>query len=142
MILVDLNVLLYAVNSSAPEFEDCSSWLGRTLAAGDDTVGLAWVVILGFLRLSTSPRLFPAPLAVETASRFVDTLFEHPAVRKVYPGEGHWALLKHLVALSGTGGNLTTDAHLAALALEYDAAIATRDTDFSRFPGIRLIRPL
>jgi len=141
MILVDLNVLLYAVNRSASEHRAASSWMEATLAEGRHTIGLAWAVILGFLRLSTSPRLFPAPLTVDTATLFVDTLLGHPAVRRVQPGQGHWPLLRHMISLSGTGGNLTTDAHLAALALENDAIVATRDADFSRFPGIRVLNP-
>ena len=141
MILVDLNILLYAVNSGGPEHGPASDWLRAALREGDEPIGLGWVVVLGFLRLSTSPRLFPRPLGINEALLFVETLLTHRLVRKVLPGEGHWALLRHLLTLSGTGGNLVTDAHLAALALEYDARIATRDADFSRFPGIRTLRP-
>lgn len=141
MILVDLNILLYAVNAGCPEYGPASGWLRTALERGEEPIGLAWVVILGFLRLSTSPRLFPRPLGIEEAARFIETLLAHRLVRKVLPGEGHWALLRHLLALCGTGGNLVNDAHLAAFALEYDARIATRDTDFSRFPGIKTLKP-
>jgi len=141
VILVDLNILLYAVNSDCPEYGQASGWLRTTLGKGGEPIGLAWAVILGFLRLSTSPRLFPRPLGVDEASRFVETLLAHPRVRKVLPGEGHWALLRHLLTLCGTGGNLVNDAHLAAFALEHDARVATRDTDFARFPGIRILKP-
>jgi hypothetical protein len=141
LILVDLNILLYAVNAGCPEYGQASSWLRTALEKGEEPIGLTWAAILGFLRLSTSPRLFPRPLKIEEASRFMETLFAHPRVRKVLPGEGHWALLRHLLSLSGTGGNLVNDAHLAASALEYDAKVATRDADFSRFPGIRTLSP-
>lgn len=141
MILVDLNILLYAVNSGCPEHGPASAWLQAALEKGEEPIGLTWVVILGFLRLSTSPRLFPQPLGIEEASRFIETLIAHRSVRKVLPGEGHWAFLCHLLALCGTGGNLVNDADLAAFALEHDARIATRDADFTRFPGIKTLKP-
>jgi len=77
-------------------------------------------VILGFLRLSTSARLFPRPLGVDEALQFIEALLAHPQARTVLPGEGHWPLLRHLLALCGSGGNLVNDAHLAAFALEHD----------------------
>lgn len=141
MILLDLNILLYAVNAGCPEYRAASGWLRKVLERGEEPIGLAWVVILGFLRLSTSARLFTRPLEIHEASRFIETLLAHPRVRKVLPGEGHWALLRHLLTLCGTGGNLVNNAHLAAFALEHDARIATRDTDFARFSGIRTLRP-
>ncbi|HUX11709.1 MAG TPA: TA system VapC family ribonuclease toxin [Spirochaetia bacterium] len=141
MILVDLNILLYAVNRDSPEYARASGWLRSVLEAGEESVGLAWVVLLGFLRLASSPRLFPRPLTTDEASQFVDALLNQQLVRKVLPTEGHWPLLRHLLAVTGTGGNLVTNAHIAAFALEYNAKIATRDTDFSRFPGITVVRP-
>jgi len=141
VILVDLNILLYAVNSGCPEYGAAFGWLRTTLEKGQDPIGLAWVVILGFLRLSTSARLFPRPLGIDEASRFIEALLAHRQVRSVLPGEGHWPLLRHLLTLCGSGGNLVNDAHLAAFALEHDARIATRDTDFTRFPGIRILKP-
>lgn len=141
MILVDLNILLYAVNAGCPEYAAASDWLRRTLEKGEEPVGLAWIVILGFLRLSTSPRLFPRPLQIDQASGFIEALLAHRQVRKVLPGEGHWPLLRHLLSLCGTGGNLVNDAHLAAFALEHDARIVTRDMDFARFPGIKTLKP-
>ena len=104
MILIDLNVLLYAVNRSAAEYSAASSWMEGTLAEGRDTIGLAWAVIFGFLRLSTSSRLFQAPLTVEAATQFLNTLLDYPAVRRVQPGQRHWPLLRHMITLSGTGG--------------------------------------
>ena len=141
MILLDLNILLYAINRSSPEHAKAHTWLDKALSEGHETLGLAWIVILGFLRLSTLPRLFPEPLATDQATDYIETLLAHPLVQKVLPGENHWALLKHLLTESGSAGNLVTDAHLAALALEYGATIATRDADFSRFPGIETLRP-
>jgi len=96
---------------------------------------------LGFLRLSTSPRLFPQPLGMEKAPRYIEIDIAHRLVRKVLPGEGSWALLRHLLALCGTVGNLVHDADPTAFALEYNARIATRDTDFTRFPGIKTLKP-
>jgi hypothetical protein len=138
MILPDLNILLHAVNPASTHHSVCKEWLEGTLSRGEEQLGLAWVVHLGFLRLTTSARVFPNPMSVEEACAWLDTLRAHPLVRPLEPGRGHAAILRHLLLCVGSGGNLTTDAHLAALALERDAAIVTGDRDFQRFPGLGL----
>ena len=125
MIIPDLNILLYAVNESSPRNPAAREWLEDTLNRGKDDLGLPWAVHLGFLRLATSPRVFAQPLKVETALAWLDNLCGHPAVTAVNPGKAHAGILRHLLLTVGTGGNLTTDAHLAALALENDATFVT-----------------
>lgn len=138
MIIPDLNVLLYAVDSSSPRNREAASWLEETLNSGKEPVGIPWVVHLGFLRLTTNPRVFTRPLTVEAASAWLEALEAHPSVRMLNPGTAHRGVLRHLLLMLGTGANLVTDAHLAALALEHNATLATGDRDFQRFPGLKL----
>jgi hypothetical protein len=141
MKFLDLNILLYAVNADAVHHQAAKRWL-ETAMSEDEPVGIAWVVVLGFLRIVTNPRILPAPLTVEQATSVIDALLVHQTTRLVVPGEDHWRILKSLVTESGTAGNLTTDAHLAALAIEHGATLCSTDTDFQRFRHVRWINPL
>ncbi len=141
LILVDASLLLYAYNTSAPEHARARDWWSRALDSSAP-VGLAWVTVLAFLRLTTSPRVFPRPLAGAHASRQVDLWLERPQARLVSPGERHWPILRTLLAEAQSYGPLTTDAHLAALAIEHGATLCSTDRDFSRFPGLRWENPL
>jgi uncharacterized protein len=138
--IVDANVLLYAVNESEPRHEQARGWLDRSLS-GRETVGFAWVVLLAFLRLSTKVGLFPRPLSVEQAITTLQAwVGEGPGVI-VQPTPRHLSVIAGLLKSAGTGGNITNDAHLAALALEHDAPVVTFDSDFQRFSGVRWARP-
>jgi toxin-antitoxin system PIN domain toxin len=139
--LVDLNVLLYAVNSEAPEHVRARAWWERAVN-DDETIGLTWVVLLGFLRLSTHPRVFPRPLSPSVAAAKVDAWLARPNVRLVCEKDSHWGALKPLLSHAGTAANLTTDAHLAALAITHDAVLVSCDMDFGRFKGLRWENPL
>jgi|SRR5687768_583297 toxin-antitoxin system PIN domain toxin len=141
MRIVDLNVLLYAVNSDAPQHDLVRGWLEKAVN-DEDTIGLPWVVLLGFLRLATNPRVFPRPLAPDVAAAKLDTWLALENVGMVREKDDHWETLKPLLAGTGTAGNLTTDAHLAALALSHDAVLVSCDTDFARFRGLRWENPL
>jgi uncharacterized protein len=141
VILVDANVLVYAVDSDSAHHALSRRWLERALS-GTTPIGLAWVVILAFLRLTTRPGILRKPLAPERASAFVDEWLAQPYVRTVVPGDEHWTILRNLLRSSGAAGNLTSDAHLAAIALEHGASICSTDADFGRFPGISRIDPL
>lgn len=141
MTIVDLNVLLYAVNRNAPQHERARQWWEAALN-GEETIGLAWVVVLGFLRLSTSPRVFARPLSPTAALSKVDAWLARDVVRLVREKEEHWTAIKRVVGEAGTMANMTTDAHLAALALTHDAVLASTDRGFSRFPGLRWTNPL
>lgn len=141
MKLVDLNVLLYAVNTDAPQHTAVRTrW--EALANGDETLGLPWTVLLGFLRLSTNPRVFPRPLAPEAALARIEAWLALDNITVPREKDDHWDKLKGLLEVSGTAGNLTTDAHLAALAISHDAILVTTDTDFARFKGLRWEDPL
>ena len=141
MKLVDANVLIYAINSDAPQHELSRRWLERALS-GSEPIGLAWHVILAFLRITTHRSIMERRLSAEQAIEFVDSWLAQPPVEVVVPGPGHWAVLRALMTASGTAGNLTSDAHLAALALEGGWTLVTTDEDFRRFAGVTVLNPL
>lgn len=141
MKLVDLNVLLYAVNGDAPQHAPIRAWWESALN-GDEPIALAWVVLLGFLRLATHPRVFPTPLTPEQALAKVDQWLAQPPVRVLAESDEHWRVLRSLLATSGTAGNLTTDAHLASLAITHGAVLVSCDADFGRFTKLRWEHPL
>jgi len=136
MLLVDANVLLYAVNRSAREHDAALEWLTSALTA-TEAVAFAWTVVLAFLRVGTHPAVFPRPLTIEQAGAALDGwLATAPAVI-VEPTRRHLPLLRGLLTTTGSAGNLVNDAHLAALALEHDATVVSFDRDFMRFGGVR-----
>jgi toxin-antitoxin system PIN domain toxin len=140
--LVDLNLLLYALNEDSPHHDVAHSWVEDTLA-GQETVALPWVVILGFLRIVTRRGVFPRPLTPAQAAEVVDDWLQRPVVTVLRPGDEHWRILRGLLLQAGMAGNLTTDAHLAALAIEYGACLYSADGDFARFrPALRYANPL
>lgn len=140
MRIVDANVLLYAINEDSPHHVTARRWLDRGLS-GAETIGFAWVVVLAFLRLSTRPGLFQRPLSSAEAVEVMEMWLSSAAAILLNPTDRHLALLAGLLAESGTAGNLVSDAHLAALALEHGAEIVSFDRDFTRFAGIRASLP-
>jgi toxin-antitoxin system PIN domain toxin len=136
VLLVDANVLLYAVDERSAHHREAVTWLDRSLSE-NEAVGFAWVVVLAFLRLSTHPAIFPSPLAPEDALDVVRRWLAQPAATVVEPTPKHLDVLADLLASLGTGGNLVSDAHLAALALEHRSELVSYDADFDRFPGVR-----
>jgi toxin-antitoxin system PIN domain toxin len=141
VIILDANVLIYAVNLDAPLNKRARSWLEATLL-GTETIGIPWTVILAFLRLTTRPGLFRNPMPLDVSFDLIDSWLENPSVIIVEPGPRHRAILRELLSTAGTAGNLTSDAHLAALALEQRAEICSFDQDFMRFPGVKWRNPL
>jgi toxin-antitoxin system PIN domain toxin len=141
MIVVDVNLLIYAVNRNAPLHQKANSWL-QTVISGNETVGLSWTVLLAFLRLTTRAGLFEHPLGVENAFDLVDTWLQQPSVMVIEPTARHLRMLRDLVLPLGTGGNITSDAHLAVLAIEHGAELCSTDNDFARFAGLRWRNPL
>jgi hypothetical protein len=139
--LVDANLLLYATDERSPRHEDARSWLEERLT-GDEPVAFAWAVLLAFLRLSTSPRIFEHPLSPDRAFDVVQSWLGQPCAVVVHPGDRHATLVRQLLRPIGTAGNLVTDAHLAALAIEHGAELSSCDTDFARFSGLRWSDPL
>ena len=141
MILPDINLLLYAHDSSGTQFRPAMKWWQRCLD-GPEPVGLPWVVILGFIRLSTNHRIFAHPQSPAAACATVSEWLTLPHFSILTPSPDHFvrlsANLKHL----GVAGNLTTDAHLATLASESGYILHTTDADFARFPKLKTINPL
>ncbi len=141
MTVLDANILLYAYNADAPQQPAAAGWLTRLLESGD-TVGLPWMTIWAFLRVSTNPRLWPRPLAAAEAFRVIGEWLAQPGVVVVHPGPRHAAILERLVIGNRATGALVSDAALAALAMENGAALASTDQDFRRFPDLRWVDPL
>lgn len=139
MKVVDANVLLYATNSSSAQHQSAHSWLAGALA-GSEPIGFPWVSLLAFVRVSTNPRMFVSPLATSTAFDLVDSWLAQPAATVIAPTTRHAVVLRGLLEQAGTAANLTTDAHLAALAVEYGAEVVTFDRDFVRF-AVKIYRP-
>ena len=141
MTLSDVNLLIYAVDAESPRHGVARRWLDEQLS-GSETVGLAWTVLLAFLRLSTNRAVFAQPLTSAQAFDLVDDWLAQPSTVVLHPGSRHAVILRELLEPFGTAGNLVTDAHLAALAIEHGATLASSDRDFSRFPRLRWVDPL
>jgi len=141
VIVVDANILIYAHNSASESRVPSKDWLEEALSA-PEPVGFSWSVIHAFLRLTTGPVVLPHPIDMPTATSIVDAWMSAPNARIIEPGPGYWTIFRDLVKHARVTGKLVTDAHLAALAIEYDATLCTADRDFRRFPGVRVINPL
>jgi len=141
VILLDVNILIYAVNQDAPLHSRAKAWLEATIS-GTETVAISWNVLLAFLRLTTRPGLFGNPIPLDAAFDLIDSWLEQPSVSILDPGPRHRTILRQLLSPLGTAGNLTSDAHLAALAVEHRAELCSSDHDFSRFPGLKWRNPL
>jgi toxin-antitoxin system PIN domain toxin len=137
VILTDTNVLLHAVNEDSPRHELARDWLNDALS-GVEVVGFAWIALLGFLRIATKETVFSDPLTPGDALDLVDDWLARPLTAILDPGDGHAAIVRELIERAGTAGDLTSDVHLAAIAIERGARIATFDTDFHRFRGLRV----
>jgi toxin-antitoxin system PIN domain toxin len=138
--LVDANVLLYGVNERSAHHRVARDWLDSALN-GRETVGFAWIVLLAFVRLSTHPAVFPRPLAPADAIAVVSEWLARPTAVIIEPTPRHLEQLGEFQSGVGTAGNLVNDAHLAALAREHGAEIASFDADFARFHGVRWQQP-
>jgi len=141
MIIPDVNLLVYAHNRAAAAHERARVWW-QELVDRERTVALPWAVTIGFVRLVTHPSVLVAPLAPLDALAYVRGWLELPSVRVVEPGSRHLEVLAELFGSTGVGGSLTTDTHLAALAIEHQAELHSNDADFGRFPGLRWRNPL
>lgn len=141
MILPDLNLLIHAYNRDSPVHAQARAWWEARMN-DPAPVGMAWVALLGFIRITTHRRILENPLPTDTACGHVRSWLAQPQVLILHPGERHAEILFDLLGRAGTAGNLTTDAHLAALAIEYQAELLSTDADFSRFSGLRRRNPL
>lgn len=141
MKLPDANVLIYGVDERSPRHNAAREWVERTLA-GTETVALAWSALLAVVRITTRPTIFEQPLTADQALDLVDGWLAQPCTVVVHPTDRHAAVLRELLGPLGSAGNLVTDAHLAALAIEHGAELCSCDSDFSRFSGLRWTDPL
>jgi toxin-antitoxin system PIN domain toxin len=141
MIVVDVNLLIYAVNQDSPDHGKAKAWL-ESAVSGTETVGLPWIVLLAFLRLTTRTGLFQKPLTMAAAFDLVDAWLQQPSVTVPEPTVHHLRTMRDLISPLGIGGNLTSDAHLAALAIEHGAELCSTDNDFGRFSRLRWRNPL
>jgi len=140
MILPDVNVLVHAHNADSAVHEKARRWWELCLS-GSEGVGLAWVATLGFIRVATNRRIVQRPLAVSDVMQRLEQWLALPHVHLAHPSDSHFGRLRVELERLGAAGNLTTDAHLAVLAMERGYVLYSTDTDFARFPGLRWINP-
>ncbi|MBW2339786.1 MAG: type II toxin-antitoxin system VapC family toxin [Deltaproteobacteria bacterium] len=141
MILVDANVLLYAEDSLSPYHDTARQWWDAQLS-GRSPVCLCWTVLTAFIRIGTNRRVFERPLSLKEAIHRVQSWVDQPCTRLIYPTEQHWQVLQELLEQGQAVGNLVTDAHLAALAIEHGCQLHSTDSDFARFPKLKWSNPL
>ena len=141
MKIVDINLLIYAINKDTPHHAKARKWFEDCLSS-DEPFGFAWIVILGFLRIITNGRIMPRPLAPDVALDTIDEWLQQPPSLTIVPSQQHWSIFKEILMPLGTAANLTSDAHLAALAIEHGARLYSTDNDFSRFKSLRWTNPI
>jgi toxin-antitoxin system PIN domain toxin len=140
VIIPDVNILVYAYNADAKNHRAAKEWWEKTLSQRQ-IVGLPWVTILGFIRISTQRRIINHPMFPQDAIKHVRSWLALPNVDVISPGDEHADILFQLIEDAGTAGDLTTDAHLAALAIEHSGQLVSTDADFARFRGLRWFNP-
>lgn len=141
MIVPDVNVLVHAMDSGSAQHDKAWAWWYSALH-GDEHIGFAWPVLMGYVRITTHPRIMVDPQSVADALRDVRAWTGSPIARMIGPGPEHVHVIERLVASAGAWGNLIPDAHLAAIAVENGGTIYSQDADFARFDGVRWINPL
>jgi len=141
VILPDVNLLLYAHNEAAPGHARAREWLEDIMTRRQPTA-LAWAVALGFVRLLTHRAVLAEPLEPAAALDRIDAIVRHEHVQILEPGPRHLVILRDLFTATGVAASLTTDTHLAALAIEYQCELHSNDADFARFPGLRWTNPI
>jgi len=141
LILPDVNVLVYAHRQDSTRHSDYREWLNQILRS-DAAFGISDLVLSGFLRVVTHPRIFRDPTPLHIAMEFVASVRDHPNAVTLAPGERHWDIFQRLCREANAKGNLVADAYLAALAIETGAEWITTDRDYARFSGLRWRHPL
>ncbi len=141
MIFPDINLLLYAYNKSAEQYERCATWLGSVMN-GAEQVCFSWHTILGFIRISTTPNIFPNHYSSKEALGIAAELIFSSNSTMLLPGERHFAIFQRLINESGLSGSRISDAHIAALAIEHGATLASADRDFRVFDDLKVFNPL
>jgi uncharacterized protein len=136
MVLIDVNILVYAFRDDAPSHTAFRQWL-EGVVYGESAFGLSDQALSGFLRIVTHPRVFDPPTPLERALEFVEALRAQPNCVLISPGPRHWAIFAGLCRTADARGNLIPDAYLAAVAIESGSELISTDRDFSRFPGVQ-----
>ena len=140
MILTDINVLIYAHRRDAPDHTSYRNWL-ENIINSDQAYGYCDLVLSGFLRVVTHPRIFNPPSNLISALSFAETFRSQPNAVQISPGPRHWTIFTNLCESANAKGNLVPDAYLAALAIESGSEWITTDGDYARFPGLNWRRP-
>jgi uncharacterized protein len=141
VILVDANLLIYAVTPGFPQHDRARAWLQRQLS-GTAAVGLPWASLLAFVRVASNPRIFERPRALPQAWSQVEEWLDLRPVWQPQPTERHREILGAFLGAVAPGPDLVPDAHLATLAVEHGLTLCSTDGDFARFPGLRWENPL
>jgi uncharacterized protein len=141
MILPDVNLLVYAHDQEARFHTEAKAWWQSALQ-GSETVGIPWIVLLAFIRLTTHANLMKQPLGVRQVRGVIEFWLSYPQVRILFPSMASLPTTWDLLEAAGSGGNLCTDASIAALALEHGGCVYSNDQDFSRFPKLKWKNPL
>ncbi len=141
MIIPDINLLVYAYNKLALHHQQAKKWWEKLLSE-ETIVGIPWAVTFGFVRLMTHRQVLEDPLSVDACCDMVEEWFERANVQPLEPGTRHFVIFRNFLSVTGAGGNLVTDAHIAALAVEHSCELHSNDTDFSRFRGLLWFNPL
>lgn len=141
MIFPDANLLLYAEDTRSAYHEEACTWWDACLS-GTESVNLCWPVLNAYLRIATNQRIQESPLTMKEATQRVESWLDQPCVRLVGPTEAHWEIFQTQIQEAAATGNLVSDAHLAALAIEHASVLYSTDRDFSRFPSLKWINPI
>jgi uncharacterized protein len=141
VILVDANLLLYAEDSLSEHHQAARIWWDKQLS-GSAPVCLCWPVLVAFIRIGTNVRLHDRPLTINEATERVQSWFDQPCVRMISPSEEHWTIFQRIVRGGRAVGNLVSDAHLAALAIEHGCILHSTDGDFARFKDLKWKNPI
>jgi toxin-antitoxin system PIN domain toxin len=141
MILLDANILIYTYDLDSPHHGTARRWLKEQVQASE-TIGLPWISLWAFLRITTNPRIHQSPFPLAEAFRILREILQIPRAVVVQPGPDHVEILERMASTGQISGSRLTDASLAALAVEHGAVLASTDRDFARFPGLKWINPL
>jgi len=141
MILVDVNLLIYAEDSLSEYHAAAHKWWDAQLS-GAETVCLCWPVVTAFIRIGTNPRASRQPLTIKESIERVQSWFGQPCVRIIQPTEQHWTIFQQMLRAGNATANLVSDAHLAALAVEHNCILNSTDLDFARFRGLKWKNPI
>ena len=141
MIVLDINLLIYAHNDQSPYHEIARQWWENVIN-GSEPVGIPWVVSTGFIRIMANPRTVAAPMSTAEAARYVQEWFQRDHIKPINPGDDHLRLLLQNLQVATGGPDSVADAHIAAIAMEHQAEVHTNDSDLDRFSSLKRRNPL